>query len=156
MNYKNYLYKVKESKLLLKTIETMNRLESESLKNYTFLTFVKNNFNIKRDKITNIIKVHFWVFNNIRYKKDDYDETLISPRLMLFYRYGDCDDFALLTHSILKALNVKVNYILLGKRKDGFSHIAVVSEVNNLYIYIDSTLKTFGVIPKVYKFFKII
>ena len=153
--YKTILREFKTSDALFKTIATMNRLESESLKDKNFINFVKNTFE-KRDDLLTIFTVHNWVYSNFTYIDDDYDETIVSPRVEFQLRIGDCDDYALFTKTVLKALGVDTRYILLGKEKNIFSHIAVAYKIKDLYIYIDSTVKKLGALPNRYKSLKII
>lgn len=153
--YKTILRGFKTSDALFKTIATMNRLESESLKDKNFLDFVKNTFE-KKDDILTIYIVHNWIYNHFTYVDDDYDETIVSPRVEFQLRKGDCDDYALFTKTVLKALGIDTRYILLGKEKNVFSHIAVAYKIKDVYIYIDSTIRKLGVLPKRYKSLKII
>jgi hypothetical protein len=157
MKYKNFLYDVKDSELLQKTLDRMNQLENDSLRDKEFVDFVRRNFDCKdKDVVFCLYEVHRWVYDNISYIKDAYDETLISPKAIVHFRYGDCDDFALLTHTILKILNIPVRYVLLAKQHRGYSHIAVAYKFENVYIYIDATQRVLGILPKLYKNLKII
>lgn len=158
VTFKEEISEVKSYNSLLKTIEAMRIMESNSLKDSNFISFMKNNFDYllnEYNPIKKIFEIHKWINRNIKYVDDVYDETLISPRLLIFIKKGDCDDFAMLLKTMLKFLNVNVNYILLGKKKNEYTHVANAYVMKNgSILYIDGILET-SIFPYSYKFYKL-
>lgn len=157
--YKRRLQEVKEYKALERTLNVLNEVEQESLNDNEFRDFCKSTFSpYTIQGFTNFIRaVHAWCVNNFQYTKDDYDETIISPRLMRELRKGDCDDYAVFIKTVLRFFNINSKYILLAREKDFFTHIAVVIEIGKNYLYIDGTNNEFDRFPyERYNFLKII
>ncbi len=142
---------------LLSTLSIMKKFENESLKDSEFKNYIQKNLNIssKKKLFDKIIKIHDWVNENIQYQEDNYDETIIAPRILIYICKGDCDDFALITKTILKYFNINSNYILLAKEKNNYTHIANVIDFQNNLLYIDATMKI-SKFPKQYLYYKII
>ena len=116
--YKEEIINVHPYESIIKTIEMMNELERESLKDVGFIDFVKNNFSFLINEKNILIKsnqIHTWIYENLKYVKDNYDETLISPRLLIFFRQGDCDDFAMLTKTDRKSTRLNSSHIPLSR-----------------------------------------
>lgn len=158
VKYKNEVVTVHNYNSISKTINIMNDMESNSLKDVGFLEFMKSNFSYlakEKNIFVTIYKIRNWIFKNIKYKNDMYDETLISPRIIIYIRQGDCDDFALLTKTMLRFFNIKVKYILLAKSKNDYTHIANVFEYKKEFQYIDATMNK-SIFPKQYLYYKII
>jgi hypothetical protein len=156
--YNKSLTGVQDRNLLFESLSILKQLENQSLNDSIFISFVADTFGKLKDVPINdkIYYVHRWVNENIEYVHDDFDETIISPRLIIHILKGDCDDFALLIKTILKSLNVNANYILLGKEKYSYTHIAVVYKGAEGLIYIDGIMKD-SEYPKLnYPFYKII
>lgn len=134
---------------LMAVLNIMNNLEREAIGNIDFRVYItalfKGSKNIEFD-VWNFIRSH------IEYRSDMYDETIISPAKILFLKYGDCDDFALLAKSILNVFGIDSKYILFAKKENQFTHIAILC--NN--ILIDPTNNYFNQFPVQYKFSKII
>jgi len=115
--YKKEIITVHSYESIKRTIEEMNIMELNSLKDDDFIQFINNTFGYllkEKNSFIKIYRVHNWIYKNIKYRKDAYDETLISPRIIIYIKSGDCDDFAMLTKTILKYLGVETKYILLG------------------------------------------
>lgn len=158
ISYEQEVFKVPNNQSLTRTLIEMQKMENQSLKDKDFLLFVNKTFsNIKSlSPLEKCGAVHWWVNENGIYQDDQYDETLISPRIMIYFMIGDCDDFSLLIKTILKVLSVNVRYILLAKEKNDYSHIANVFILSdNKKVYIDATMQT-PVYPKQYPFSKVI
>lgn len=157
ISIKENITSVSSNDSLTRTLDIMKTLENESIKDFDFKEFVNNTFAgiLNKNDLDKIYFVHKWTNKNIKYKDDDFDETLISPRLMIFIRQGDCDDFALFIKTVLSLLNVKTNYILLAKENKQFSHIAVCYNLQNKPLFIDGTQKN-NVILNKYLYYKIV
>lgn len=143
---------------LLETINQMNNLEKLSFENPTFLKFVADNFLME---CTKCVPEKIWKFikENFRYKKDNYDETIAAPYVLLNTRTGDCDDFALFAKTILDILGSwKTNYLLLGRKFKQYTHVVVQAErIGNVFtvnekIIIDGANEQFNFISNDYKF----
>jgi hypothetical protein len=141
------IYNSTSDESLSNTIYLMGILTNTALKDKTFLKFISIYFIPFINNADTLFK-KLWLYarNNFTYKSDYYDEVLISPAKMIFIKIGDCDDFSLFIYTVLKALNFKPYYILLGKNNNEFSHIAVW--IND--IVIDATNPNYNNIPDYY------
>ena len=105
-------------------------------------------------------KVWKFMRNYFEYVKDDpFDEIIKAPYLMPDLRTGDCDDFSLFSKSVLDILGgFYTYYILFGKEKDKFTHIAVYAERGNVDdpVIIDGVNKNFNEIPDQYNYYLIL
>jgi hypothetical protein len=154
---------VNPSQGLKKTLDLMKYLEQLSFERVDFVKFVYQNFSSNcaaciPGKIYNYIK------NNFTYQTDDpFDEILTAPYILLNTKRGDCDDFALFAKTCIDILGgFNSNYILLGKQKNNFSHVACFvnrGTYNGKFIdpvYIDGANENFNIIPIDYKFYKLV
>lgn len=151
------IIEVKPYKSIEKTLGILFDLENQSLKDKGFVDFIKKYFanNIYKNEVDFIKFVHSFVFENMKYADDIYDETLISPRIQIHIMQGDCDDFALFSKTILRMFNITSKYILLAKEQNNFSHIALIIPKYN--IFFDATNKIFNNnIDAKYLYYKII
>ena len=149
---------------LKKTLELLNYLESLSFNKVDFVRFVFSEFSSNcaacvPGKIWNYIR------NNFEYVSDDpFDEILTAPYVLTETKRGDCDDFALFAKTCIDILGgFNSSYILFGKEKNNsFSHIACFVNrgvFNNTFIdpiIIDGANENFNIIPRDYKFYKLI
>lgn len=157
MEIKEKIIDIKDYKALDKTLALLKELEMQSLMDKDFNEYVKENITSKiYQNIFEFIKyLHLFIFKKMTYTDDFYDETLISPRVMIKIMRGDCDDFALFGKTILRLVGIRSNYILLAKERGNFSHIALVLPDYN--IFFDSTNSKFNYYDSNrYKFYKII
>ena len=148
---------------LNKTLQLMKYLENLSLTKTDFIKFVYQNFS---SKCVACIPGKIWQFiiDNFKYISDDpFDEILTAPYLLLDTKQGDCDDFSLFSKTCLDILGGwNTNYILFGKEKNSWSHIACFANrgiFNNTFIdpvIIDGANSTFNEIPNSYKFYKLV
>lgn len=154
---KEKIIEVHNSQSIEKTIGILLEMQTESLNDKNFIEFIKENFanNIYKNEIDFFRYVQKWIFDHIEYTDDLYDETLISPRVMIKILKGDCDDFAVFIKTILAAFNIKSNFILLGQSYGIFSHIAVYIPSYN--IILDGTNSKFNYVDfNKYKFYKLV
>ena len=162
INYKTKLEEIAYSNFLNYTLRKMNELEIDSLKDSVFRNWIYENFNtafINYNTLDFLKYVHTYVSSNIVYREDQYDETIISPRLIITqnFLYGDCDDISLLIKTILKFFNINAKYILFSHTWGNFTHIAVIVDLNNKLIYLDGVRNDFNILPvNKYSYFKII
>lgn len=145
----NFLLTNDYKKTLIYTLKVLHDFEIKAANNRDFQTLIISLFQAS-DNV--YFDVYCFIRKNISYKDDDKDETIISPLKILGLKYGDCDDMALFTKSILTVLGIESNFLLLGRRPGEFTHIVVYS---NGYV-IDATNDLFNNIPDYYKFQKLI
>lgn len=154
---------VKPHEGLQKTISLMNELEKIAFQKPQFVKFVHENFS--SDCLACIPgKIWKYIQNNFEYKKDDpFDEFITAPYYMPELKQGDCDDFSLFAKTVIDILGgFNSNYILFGKERGSFSHIAVFVNrgiINGIYVdpvVIDGANKNFNLISTNYKYYKII
>lgn len=155
------LNSVEYSEALYKTLRIMNELENDSLKDQNFLNWIYRNFmqQYKTMSKDNFLKyVHNFVNTFLYYIDDLFDETIISPRIIINknFRRGDCDDFALLTKTILHYFNIDSKYVLFSQTWGNFTHIANIVDLNNKKYYLDTVSKIYNVFPvNRYKYYKV-
>lgn len=143
------LKQVQPDQSLNETLKAMNQLENLTLKNQNFIDWTKKVFaNDCRDCIP--FKVWEFIYNHFRYVDDQYDEVIRAPYVLLYEKIGDCDDFALFAHTVLKILGFKPMYIMFGEYRNRFTHIAVFCNDK----IIDGVNQNFNVIPIKYNFYK--
>jgi hypothetical protein len=154
---------VKPKDSLKKTLELMNYLERLSFNRPDFVKFVFEKFSSNcaaciPGKIWNYIQ------ENFKYESDEpFDEIITAPYILLETKKGDCDDFSLFAKTCIDILGgFNSSYILFGKEKNNFSHVACFVNrgiFNNSFIdgvVIDGANKNFNVIPSQYRFYKLI
>ena len=85
-----------------------------------------------KDYYGEVEAVRDWVRNNIRYTRDVYDvETVKTPLALIQSRFGDCDDMALLTGTLLNSIGHPVRYVAIGTTVPGeFDHVYPETKIN--------------------------
>ncbi len=162
MNYEKKIIHVENHNALIATIKLLNDLEKDSLNNKEFQSWCINTFANAANGMgeEDFIKyIWLWCNSNLKYKEDDFDETLIAPKIIIHsdFLIGDCDDFSLLIKTILSFYGIKSNYILFAKEKGYYTHIANIVDIKNKKIYIDGVSNEFNNFPYgKYNFYKII
>ncbi len=148
------IYKVNESISLVKTISLMNQLEKISLSDSNFINWINDTFGVENYNASHFFKyLHRYIYSHFIYKNDEYDETLIAPRINYKMQTGDCDDFSLFAKTILDYFGYKTCYVIAGENNT-YSHIfVVVFNHGNKYI-IDGTNPYYNEIEKRYNYFK--
>ena len=158
------------------TLQEMAYLESLSLENSDFIKYVYKNFYTKclpcvPGKIWKYIK------ENFEYVRDEFDEQLTAPHLMIHTKRGDCDDFALFSKTVIDILTQleiilnpgvdqkslwQAHYLLLGKTNEGFTHVVTFAHrgkfllAYNDPVIIDGANDEFNTINSNYIYRKII
>lgn len=93
-----------------------------------------------KDSLAEIEAVQNWVRNHIRYTADISDvETLRSPVALLANPFGDCDDQALLTGTLLKSIGFAVRYVAVGPEPGVFDHVYAETKLANNWIGVETT-----------------
>lgn len=140
---------VNEKNLLSATLNEMKRLERISVSNGSFRLFVLNTFQLTSQLFHNLWQ---WLRQCNYISDHPFDEILIAPHLFMNLQTGDCDDYSLFAHAVLSVLGFNPKYILLGKRKNDYSHIAVYCNG----IIIDGCNEIYNDIPPSYQFKEIV
>jgi len=84
--------------------------------------------------------VQNWVRNNVRYTMDVADvETLKTPVALLYDRFGDCDDMALLAGTLLSSIGHPVRYVATGSNGADYDHVYIETKIGNRWIGIETT-----------------
>jgi len=84
--------------------------------------------------------VQNWVRNNIRYTMDVADvETLKTPIALLYDRFGDCDDMALLAGSLLSSIGHPVRYVATGSDGVNYDHVYIETKIGNKWVSVETT-----------------
>jgi hypothetical protein len=91
-----------------------------------------------KDKMCHALKIGEWVQRNIKYVNEGV-ETFQSPLRTLQYRFGDCDDFASLTCTLLESIGIPSQLVGLQWR-GSFRHIFARAIVNGRIYPLDGTL----------------
>lgn len=156
-------YEIPPAHALIQTVKQMQFIERLSFDNPDFVTWVYKTFS---NNCSACIPGKIWnyVQQNFKYKEDDpFDELLIAPYILKDTRQGDCDDFSLFIKTCLDILGGWfTHYIILGKEKNKFTHVAVFAHRGQVYenyvdpVYIDGTNPNFNLISDKYKYFQVI
>jgi len=86
----------------------------------------------ERDYGAEIIALHGFVRDNIRYVQDPEDlELVASPEKTLEYGQGDCDDKSTLLGAMLTSLNHPSRFAAIGLNRQPFSHVLVETKINS-------------------------
>lgn len=99
-----------------------------------------------RKNVDKIEAVFDWIKANVKYVRDiEGIETIHTPYKILRQGYGDCDDLATISATLLKAVGYKVFYVVTSNRPDKkFNHIfLIVTDGRQKYIF-DPTIKIFN------------
>ena len=97
-----------------------------------------------------LMRLHKWVRNNIRYVRDPVDtlsgqrvkgiEYLATPRATLETKAGDCDESATLLSSLLGTIGHPSRFVAVGLHGNSFSHVFVESPTQkNTWLSADAT-----------------
>ena len=119
-------YKVDPSQSLKHTLSIIKDLENRTVFDPEFKYFVHQTF--KKNCVECYPKlIHKYIVENFIYSDDKFDEVIQAGYILIKSKTGDCDDFSLFAKSVLRVLNIPSKYILFGRDKGKFSHIAVVT-----------------------------
>lgn len=82
-----------------------------------------------------------WIRKKVRYVKDYYSiEEIQYPRIMLKnikvkgYAYGDCDDMALLSASMLYSIGMKTRFVVIATKPKHYNHIRTEVMIKDKWI----------------------
>ncbi len=78
----------------------------------------------------------YYVKTNVKYRHDPKGDVLYEPSESLKYRCGDCEDYACLVGSLLKACGYKVALRII---KNSVDHIYCLAFINGRWIPVDPT-----------------
>jgi len=100
--------------------------------------------NIVSNKEDEIAAVYDWVKENVRYTPEE-NELFISPIRMAKDYFagnalgGDCDDFALLTASLLRSLGYNTRILLVDIQGNGLDHAIAQVYSKEVWINLDAS-----------------
>jgi transglutaminase-like putative cysteine protease len=84
--------------------------------------------------------VQNWVRNNIRYTMDVADvETLKTPLALLYDRFGDCDDMALLAGTLLNSIGHPVRYVATSSNGVDYDHVYTETKIGARWVGVETT-----------------
>ena len=93
-----------------------------------------------KDWRAQIVNLHAWVRDNIRYVRDIVGvETLHSPEKLLEIGQGDCDDKATLLAAMLLSIGHPVRFQAVGFKPGKFAHVYVETKHDNRWIPLETT-----------------
>ncbi len=92
-----------------------------------------------KDYLGEVVAVHRWVQECIRYTRDPVgQETIQTPTHTAFIqRAGDCDDFATLEAALLGALGHPSRFVTIGQTARAFSHVYLEAQVHGRWVPLD-------------------
>ena len=84
-----------------------------------------------KDYYGEIVAIHNWVRDNIRYFRDPVgQETIADPEQTAFnMRGGDCDDHTILEIALLGAVGIEAWPVVVGAAPDQYSHVYLKAQV---------------------------
>ena len=84
--------------------------------------------------------VQNWVRNNVRYTMDVADvETIKTPVALLFDRFGDCDDMALLAGTLLSSIGHPVRFVATGSNGTDYDHVYLETKIGSKWVGVETT-----------------
>lgn len=98
----------------------------------------------EKDKLGEMLAVHNWVMNHLRYVNDPYGTEFITyPETLAFERQdGDCDDHVILESAMLGSIGIPTRYITVGFNGKPFSHVYLGAIIKGELIPLDPIMKT--------------
>lgn len=90
-----------------------------------------------------MIAIHNWVRDNIRYTRDVAgQETLLPPEETAFNsKAGDCDDMSVLEAALLGSVGFDTRFKTIGVTPDRFSHVYLEAKLNDQWVPLDPIMK---------------
>lgn len=99
----------------------------------------------ERDKAGEIVAIHAWVKQHLRYVKDPlWYEFVTYPETLAFERAdGDCDDHVVLEAALLGALGIPSRFVVYAfKNSTQFAHVAMQAMIgDNQWMSLDPIVK---------------
>jgi transglutaminase-like putative cysteine protease len=98
-----------------------------------------------------ISAIYDWVRANMKYIPDPVTAEIFTSPVRLVQDYnkgillqGDCDDYSIFTCSLLRAVGIESNVVLLDKKGRGYDHAIVTARSESLgWIDVDTSTNTF-------------
>ena len=94
--------------------------------------------------------INSWVKANVHYVPDPHDVELFTSPSRMVREYnegkplvGDCDDMALLSVALLRAVGIRSNVVLLDTKGEGLDHAVAQAWSDKLgaWVYVDPSSK---------------
>jgi transglutaminase-like putative cysteine protease len=98
----------------------------------------------ERDQQGEVVAIHQWVQDHLRYVKDPlWYEFVTYPETLAFERAdGDCDDHVVLEAALLGAIGIPSRFVVFAFRGGPWSHVAMQANVKGRWIPLDPIVKT--------------
>lgn len=98
----------------------------------------------ERDKMGEVVAIHRWVMNHLRYVNDPlWYEFVTHPETLAFERNdGDCDDHVVLESALLASVGIPTRFVVYAfKYAPAWQHVAMQARVGNRWIPLDPIVK---------------
>jgi hypothetical protein len=124
------------------TLRAMKRLAREGAKDAGVIQVASRLVRhlMQYDRIAEIVALHAFVRDSIRYTNDPTDlELLRTPRAILEMGVGDCDDKSTLLSALLRCINHPSRFVAVELQRDaGFSHVYVETPVGRRWVTLET------------------
>jgi len=136
------------SQATYESVEVIKKLIQEGKKDIIIRTLAEKitQYLPEKDYKKEVQAVYNFVCRRLRYTKDIHNVETVHRARDLLRRHNkaaDCDDFVILTGSLLQAIGHPVRIVIIGnnkKDKEDFSHIYLQTLVGNTWISLDGSV----------------
>jgi hypothetical protein len=97
----------------------------------------------EKDYVGEMVAIHNYVRDNIRYTRDvNGQETLLPPEELAFNsKAGDCDDKSMLEAALLGSIGIGSRFVTIGVTPDRMSHVYLQGKPQDVWISLDPIMK---------------
>jgi hypothetical protein len=97
----------------------------------------------EKDYTGEVVAIHNYVRDNIRYTKDVVgQETLYPPEEVAFNsKAGDCDDKSMLVAALLGSIGTPTRFVTIGVTPDRYSHVYLQAKPKDQWISLDPIMR---------------
>lgn len=130
------------------SVEVIKKLIDEGKKDLVIRTLAEKitQYIPQKDYKREVKAIYNFVVRRLRYTKDIHRVETVHRARELLRRHkkaADCDDFVILTGSLLQAIGHPVRIVIIGnnyKDKEDYSHIYIQVNVDNKWIALDGSV----------------
>jgi len=92
-----------------------------------------------KDYTSEMVAIHNWVRDNIRYTRDVVgQETLYPPEYVMYQtQAGDCDDMSMLVAALCGSVGIPTRFKVIGQTPGSYSHVYLEARPQNDWIPLD-------------------